>query len=171
MTDPLSVVLAGADKESDLIPTFKELSSLFPDQKLKLTLVGPMVSKSVAGIAHSDSNLQISRYSGLVQDICEPSDLVICMNAGLSAYSTWKDAVLVFSKQKITCFITDFCLLSVDSSRQAIDYLRSSGKTEECKLRLGNPIVNPFRSPFRKRCDTSKLHRYSNAFICQLFYE
>lgn len=191
----IKLILAAVDKEADLVITLLELSVLLPNTKIDIIMLGPLISENVSGARTEHGNLSVVRYSTTLQDYLpsaqtEHIDLVICLNAGLAAYTSWREAMAVLSKTRIPCVITDYCLLSLDMSQQALFSLApllqnglsslnltGSGSAFEsvavgtsCTLRLGEPVINPFRSPVRKFCDSAKLPWFSNAFICELIY-
>lgn len=191
------LILAAVDKEADYVVTFFELSVLLPDTQIDIVMVGPLISDKVSGSKVEHGNLTVTRYSTTLQDYLKYSpesgdiDLIIGLNAGLAAYPSWRDAVTSVTERKIKCFVTDFCLLSLDMSQQALnslvsslqpslDALSLSDDTQTCVPtsldsqvavtcpRLSEPYINPFRNPFRKFCDTARLAWFSNAFICEL---
>lgn len=185
------------DKEADLMDTFLELCPLLPEKTLDIVLIGPQISPSVSGSSLKQLNVTISRHSGLLQDYLSycgsDVDLVVCMNAGLSAYQSWKDAVSLLVDQRINCYVTDVCILSIHHSQQHLSQLSTEayefcqqmhhlqvtdsnpglGYSSEAVLpgiSLTEPVVNPFRSPLRLFFDCARLPWFSNAFICQLIY-
>lgn len=167
-----------------------------PNLNINLTLVGPMISSTAHGKQRTLNSVCISLYKGLLQDYmnshpCDVIDLVICMNAGLSAYSTWKDSVLLLHQYKLPCYVTDFCLLSLEYSQKALASLSSEIQSNKLQMsslqvhedsscgnssssfniKLGEIVLNKFRSPLRKHCDSMKLPWFSNSFICKLLYD
>ena len=189
----LRIVLGAVDKEADLVVTLFELSVLLPDKHIDIIMVGPLISDEISGSKVEHGNLSVTRFSTTLQDYIRYSsetdsiDLIICLNAGLAAYPSWREAVLTVAEKHIKCYITDFCLLSLDMSQQALSSLlpllqpsldslslsdsQMAGggrQTVAACPRLSEPLINPFRNPFRKYCDSARLAWFSNAFICEL---
>lgn len=185
------------DKEADLVITFKELSVLLPGKPINLFMVGPLISPSASGRCMTVGLLSVTLFSLTLQDYLQfnPSpDLVICLNAGLSAYSSWKYAVEKLAETpKIKCYITDYCLLSLEASQKSLTRygvsdldinLSSMSLTSSSEVTAGaqktppatrcphllEPTLNPFRDPKKKLCDSSKIPWFSNAFISELVF-
>lgn len=192
----LAIILAGVEKEADLLFTFKELSALIPEQIISIVMVGPLISANTSGTCFRHSSLSVSRYCMTLQAYLEHQDspchidLVICLNAGLSAYSAWKDAIIEVTNRRMRCYITDYCLLSLDMSQQALNSLIPHLHTDLTRLniskttnsdneqptpnfnsvRLSEPIINPFRDAKRIYCESARFPWFSNAFICELLF-
>ena len=201
-----TVLLAGIEKEADLMVTFMELSALMPEKTITIVMVGPLISPQLPVTTFHHCKLSITRCSGTLQDYLrsrdEQVDLTICLNAGLSAYSSWRDAIIELLRRKLKCYVTDYCLLSLDMSQQAllslepqihtqlkemtiqdgaretIAVVTDSNESEkqatpvrsDFSVRLGDPLINPFRDPKRKYCESARFPWFSNALICELVY-
>lgn len=192
----LVILLAGVEKEADQLLTFAELSALMPETTISIVMVGPQISPKTPNSIFRHSNLKIVRYSATLQEYLQFQgaaynvDLVICLNAGLAAYISWKDAVIEIVKRKLKCYVTDYCLLSLDFSQLALNSLIPQLETEMDHLAIGDnqhisvgqslpgfssvklsePQINPFRAPKRNFCDSAKYPWFANAFVCQLVY-
>ncbi|XP_067936741.1 zinc finger MYND domain-containing protein 15-like [Watersipora subatra] len=192
-SQPESVVLlAGVEKEADLLITFLELSSLLPGKTISVIMVGPSISAKISGNCFKHDNLTVSRYCMTLQEYLRSNhqscsvDVIICLNAGLAAYTSWRDAIVEIVKRQIRCYITDFCLLSLDMSQQALLSLTlqlesalnhmnmnsdlTSRSSENLSVKLSEPVINPFRCPVRKFCESARFPWFSNAFICELIF-
>lgn len=170
----LNIILAGADKEVDLAVIYSELCILLPQMTLSVILVGPLISEKLPRTVFIRNNLEIKVYAGMLQhylseqiDDCS-FDVVICLNAGLSAYSSWREGLMKVIERNIPCYVTDYCLLSIELSQQALSTLSSN--TEQSSVLLSEPSINPFRDPKRKQCDSAVFPWYSHAFISKLIY-
>jgi hypothetical protein len=172
---PLRIHIVGAEKETNFIDMFKEVSFLLPDNfELELVFVvhHNMLPESLQNALGGNSSqftvdltrtLKVWIVAGSYGDTldpsfdcgCGPPDMVVAFNAGLFAYESWRSVVSYLDRHSgIVGVFTDY---NEFSGVQCA----SLGGTKS----RNSVVVNPFRQPRAMPVYCMNLPQFSNGFL------
>ncbi|KAM7536222.1 hypothetical protein Aperf_G00000082843 [Anoplocephala perfoliata] len=164
----LKIHLLGVETELDLLPVFKNIS---------VTMIGPNISPRVTNKSWLlCSRISVLAWHGVYHDFVEERkshssfnlpDIVIGLNVGFVAYSTWKRSLEIIKASNLPAFFTDSCPYSCMWNLEVLRTLGLCSKFDvnnpELSLSLIN--INPFRSPLRIQVGGTCWSKFSNAFV------
>ncbi|XP_035825595.1 zinc finger MYND domain-containing protein 15 isoform X2 [Aplysia californica] len=161
----LCVHVIGAAKEADMWHSFLECARLLRPISLHICFIGNEISPDAHDSFKGEENLCVRCFSGLYHELQRypmfpEGHIAVCFNAGLGAYGTYKKTVQHLMSTGMPSFCTDYCLASYEQSRKTVRVQRMAV--------LSEPMLNPFRSPFRMVFTDTDLPRYSNAILFNL---
>ncbi|XP_061174546.1 zinc finger MYND domain-containing protein 15-like [Saccostrea echinata] len=161
----INIDIVGVEKEVELIPVFKELGYLLSDHVISIHMFGKHLHHRVKEKSWIFSNVTITVHNQFYHKHVSQEripNVVIGLNAGLAAYSSWIPTINKLKEMKIPAYFTDYCRSSIEFSKLMLQ--------DHCGINISAPILNPFRSPIRKISSDHELPWFSNAFIYCLEY-
>eukprot|EP01118_Nematostelium_gracile_P007833 TRINITY_DN2571_c0_g1_i2.p1 TRINITY_DN2571_c0_g1~~TRINITY_DN2571_c0_g1_i2.p1 ORF type:complete len:349 (-),score=61.29 TRINITY_DN2571_c0_g1_i2:62-1108(-) len=153
----------GAEKEICHLSMWKELLHLIPNvPEITIVMVSMEFEDNIPTL-HTLQNgtrkLTIQLVRALYHAYNAPAkpDVIIGLNAGLAAYSTWAPTLQMIGKKKVNAFFTDYSEISCYHSLKLCEKAGLHTKYQT--------VVNPFRSPAHKPNPSVSMPTYSNGFI------
>ncbi|CAH8497304.1 unnamed protein product [Dicrocoelium dendriticum] len=180
----LTIHLIGVEHELSMLPVFQELDYLLrPGLLVTFFFIGMHIDPTVNRKTFYLSNrLSVAVWTGAYHDFVLEHmsadirpDLIIGLNSGLSAYTSWTPTLKLIGAMGVPAYFTDACLYSCAWSFRVARSLglRSDDYKPDCGPVLDTqdltginaPILNPFRSPLRMQPVGVRWGWFRNAFI------
>ncbi|KAL7451826.1 hypothetical protein ACHAWC_003608 [Mediolabrus comicus] len=170
MERPLRIHVVGIEKELNFVDMFREIGYLIPKESVNVDMywivrddMFPKNSKGEKKLTlQLTSHVKLSIVAGTYGDSLDPDfdfagppDMIVGLNAGLYAYSSWRDVIAyLYTHPNVTGVFTDY------NEHSGLNCASLGGSKARKSLKM-----NPFRQPRAMPVYCMNLPQFSNGFI------